>query len=79
MLVTIKNTIFKVLEETGICFEYKNQDFDLRDLLQDSLQFITFMVNLEEMLDIELPDDLLLPESVSSFDGFCKSIIEIVE
>lgn len=73
----IKDTVLKALEETGLYFEYTNQDFDLRDLLQDSIQFITFLVNLEESLSIELPADLLLPEAGASFEGFCRSIENI--
>jgi len=72
--IDIKVTLLNCLEELGIYIENTDMDFDLREYIADSLQFITFIVSLEEALEIEIPDDLLLYDKMHSFNGYCKMI-----
>ena len=73
----IKEKVLYVMESIGVFVEddVKDTNFDMRDYIVDSLQFITFIVNLEKELGIVYPDELLLMDKIGSFDGFC-SIIE---
>lgn len=73
----IKEKVLYVMESIGVFVEddVKDTNFDMRDYIVDSLQFISFIVNLEKELGIVYPDELLLMDKIGSFDGFC-SIIE---
>ncbi len=73
-----KNKIYKILDDLGIIIEQKEEDFDLREYIQDSIQFISFIVNLEQELEIEIPDDMLLIESISSFNSFSNRIYDLL-
>ncbi len=73
----IKEKVLYVMESIGVFVEddVKDTNFDMRDYIVDSLQFISFIVNLEKELGIVYPDELLLMDKIGLFDGFC-SIIE---
>ena len=73
----IKEKVLYVMESIGVFVEddVKDTNFDMRDYIVDSLQFISFIVNLEKEFGIVYPDELLLMDKIGSFDGFC-SIIE---
>lgn len=48
-----------------------DEDINIQDYIFDSLQFITFIVELERMLEIEIPDELLNYENLVSLNAFC--------
>lgn len=39
------------------------------EILEDSLAYISFIVELEERFKIDIPDEYLLPERLSTFDS----------
>ena len=49
--------ILALLYEEGIEIEYNGVDLDLRDYITDSIQFISFIVDLENRFAIEMPDE----------------------
>lgn len=79
MFEQIKKYIFEYFEETGIYIsnEEKEKDIDLRDYLVDSLEHVTFIIEMEEKLGYELPDEILLYDNLSSINGFINMLIEI--
>jgi len=79
MFEQIKKCIFEYFEETGIYIsdEEKEKDIDLRDYLVDSLEHVTFIIEMEEKLGYELPDEILLYDNLSSINGFINMLIEI--
>lgn len=64
--------LLKILKENfGIIFlDDENQDFAIGDYIQNSIDFITFIVSIEEELGAELPDDFLNFELLASSKGF---------
>ena len=48
-----------------------DEDINIQDYIFDSLQFITFIVELERMLEIEIPDELLNYENLVYLNAFC--------
>jgi len=54
-------------------------DFDLAEYLFDSLQYITFIIHIEETLNIVVPDELLTAENLHSFNHFANAIEECVK
>ena len=54
----IINRIVSILHEEGIEAEYTGGDLDLRDYIIDSIQFISFIVEVEREFDIEIPNEI---------------------
>lgn len=77
----IKKHIFEILDENGIYVDPCDmaEDLDLREYLVDSLQYVYFIVELENRLDIELPNEILLYENLISINGFVNMIINLYE
>jgi acyl carrier protein len=73
----IRETLLAILEANGIYIDRKDtgNDMDLRDYITDSIQFINFIVEIEQEYSIEFPDDVLLYDNIASLNGFA-SIIE---
>lgn len=66
--------ILDLLLEEGIEVEYTGIDLDLRDYIIDSIQFIGFIVDIEKKFDMEIPDEYLLYDSISSLHSFAEII-----
>lgn len=43
----------------------------------DSLDLVNFIVEIENAFSIELPDEILLPESINSYENFVGIIEEL--
>jgi acyl carrier protein len=78
---SIKQKLVFSLENIGIYIseEEKESDFNLSDYILDSLLFVTFFVELEKNLGIEIPDIYLSIEKFVSVDAFCISISELLQ
>ena len=77
----VKQCILAFFEENGICIDLDpvTKDADLQEYLLDSMQYIYFLVELERMLDTELPDEILLYDNLSSLNGFSCQIASLLE
>lgn len=54
--------------------------FDLKDLLTDSLLFITFIVSVENEFDIELPDEILMDrDAFDNVHSFAERLAELTD
>lgn len=67
----IKGKIIEVLANCGMI--YLDSDDDL-PIDMDSLQWVSFIVEIEEMFDIAMDDDILTKDNIS-----INEIIDIVE
>ena len=64
-----------VLKEMGyIIFEPEGQDYSLGDYVTDSIAFIQFMVNLEEVLGFDLTDDFFTFDVIESKVGLANKL-----
>ena len=64
----IELKIIEALNNVGILFdatEFETLSFE--EVIPDSLSFISFIVELEQIFNIEIPDEFLMPERISSF------------
>ena len=72
----ILNMITDILAEMGfVIFDDIDNDFDLRDYIIDSLQYMQFIVSIEEKLGIQLEDEFLSYDIISSIHGFGNKIL----
>lgn len=68
------NLICTVLNDMGYVIFNEEKDFSISDYIIDSFQFITFILNLEERLNIQLSDDFLSDEILKSACGLANKL-----
>lgn len=71
-----RKDIIPILSNIGILIDEQMETFDvdLTEYILDSIQFISFIVELERELNIEFPDELLLYDNICSLNGFISLI-----
>lgn len=74
----IKEKTRKILYDMGFSIDSEN-DVNLLEYGIDSLQFIEFVVSIEEEFDIVIPDEVLLMDNISSLNGFITYIESIIK
>ena len=72
----ITERILNCLLELGIVFE-QEENFELTDYIEDSLTFISFVSELENEFDIEIPDEYLLQGVLGTLNDL-KNIITLL-
>lgn len=67
----IKKDIMCIFEENGV-------DVNDPNMLEqiDSLQYITIIVEVEQLLDIALPDFVISSNAFKDFDGFLNIVMD---
>ena len=77
--VNIRNNIIKALGEVFIYLEEDETDnVDLELFIESSIQFISFLIALENMFGIEIPSELLLFDNFKYLDNICIIIEELL-
>lgn len=77
--------IVSSFENIGISLECDNinylldNDLNLQDYIFDSLTFITLIISIEEIFEIELPDNISYYDSMSSLKSFMQLLETIIE
>lgn len=76
----IKNDVIVVLNELGIETEdIGENDVDLTEFIVESIMFISFIVELEDKLGIEIPEELLDINSIKSLNTFSTILEELLK
>lgn len=74
----IRKIILESLEELGVYIDDAEDDIDINEYGIDSFLYISFIVSLEEKLNMSFPDNLLLFDNFSSINGFANLISELI-
>ena len=76
----VRKLILDFFEENGVYIGEvnENDDIDLHDYIADSMQYVYFIVELEKKLGIELPDQVLLYDNLTSLNGFSNFIEKLL-
>lgn len=85
--MNIYNTVASLIFNDNVQSHYDQWDnlhdltkiniFD--DLAFDSLEFVQLVIDLEQAFDIEIPDEYLLMDSLSTVEKICQVINEILD
>ena len=86
---TVQNIILETFTEMGVYIDSlpvksnenaisQSDDIDLRDYVVDSLMFISFIIELESKLQVEIPAELLFIDSLSSLSGFSYLLMNTI-
>jgi len=73
----IKRRLIDCLEDCGIYIEQDEVDTDLREYITDSMAFISTVIAVENVFQIEIPPELLLYDNFTSINAFCSIIEEL--
>lgn len=76
-----RERVIQCLENVGV---YINQDLIKDDLfivdyIEDSIVYISFIVELEEMFNFEMPDEYLVTGEMETINDFCSTINMILQ
>ena len=70
--INVKKRLEKVFNENGLTIDLDNQSSILE---LDSLQIISLFVSIEDEFNMEIPDEFLTREVLSSFNDFYERLI----
>ena len=72
--------VIKCLENIGVVLDEKDIcNILLSDLIEDSLMFISFIVEIEEAFQIEVSENMLSIDNLSSVKEFSNSVKKILQ
>ena len=75
----IKKNVMIALENVGIFIDINvEENIELVNFIQDSIQFISMIVQFEELFGIEIPDELLIIEEFDSLEKVCTVLEELI-
>lgn len=75
-----QDKVLDAIEDMGLFIKREDEeDINLQEYIIDSLQFISFIIELEKAFNIEFPDELLLYDNIQSLNGLSTLIENIVE
>lgn len=78
--LAIRHSIKLALENIGyVCTENDFYQLQVNDVLPDSIAFIMFILELEDILKIEIPDEYLTAENVTSWAAIINLIQYILK
>ena len=73
--INVKKRLEKVFNENGLTIDLDNQSSILE---LDSLQIISLFVSIEDEFNMEIPDEFLTREVLSSFYDFYEMLLNIL-
>lgn len=73
--INVKKRLEKVFNENGLTIDLDNQSSILE---LDSLQIISLFVSIEDEFNMEIPDEFLTREVLSSFNDFYEILLNIL-
>ena len=76
-----KEVILSIIQEMGNSIDDldPNENIDLQLYIIDSMQFIGFIISVEERFNIEFPDEMMLMENIKSLDDFAGIVDFCIE
>ena len=78
----ISECLLSILAEMGIyivSYDYEENDIDLTEYISNSIDFITFFIEIEDAFKIDLPDELLGFENIRSLNSFSTKIFSYLQ
>lgn len=56
-----------------------NDDIDIRNYINSSIQFISFIVEIEKEFNIEIPDEMLVLDNFGSLNVLTQKIVDLIQ
>ena len=81
MRLADREGVIQCLENVGVYINPKliEEDLFIVDYIEDSIVYISLIVELEEMFNFEMPDEYLVTGELETLNDFCNIINMILE
>ena len=76
--LVFEEDIRSIMQRIGLFFDDVSIDDSIQTILTDSIMFITFIIELEQEFEIEIPDEYLIPERIGTLRQLDSILIELV-
>ena len=73
----IREKVVKCFANLGMIVN-EEDNFAILDYLVDSVQYISFILELEDAFDIAIPDEFLLKGNMNTVDDVCNVVLELL-
>lgn len=70
----VKEKIVECMNNMGIVNFEDDTNFRVDEYILDSVMFVSFIIELEQMFDIEIPDEYLIADRLQTFDDIYNMI-----
>lgn len=76
---TIRDKVLQCMNNIGLCVLDDAANFNLDEYIVDSVMYVSFIIELEQMFDIEIPDEYLMISGMRTLDDICMTVEKILE
>lgn len=74
----IRVKICQALDKVGVFVEEPIEEANLNQFFDDSIQFMTFIVELENVFEIEFPNEILVFDNFDRIDNICDIVSSLM-
>ena len=74
----MEERVKKCFNNVGIIID-ATENFDISEYLEDSLSFITFIVEVEDEFKIEIPDEYLMEGKLVTYQDVLNMINQLID
>ena len=74
----VKDIVIDCLLKVGIIVDSSAEDTNILDYGIDSISYVTFIIELEDSLGIDLPESVFNYEVLRSLNGFSNMLVDII-
>lgn len=74
----IRATVIQCFQNVGVFLDSSQQDISINEYDLDSIAYISFIVEIEKALQIEVPDTYLQYDNFTSLNGFVNILCELI-
>ena len=77
----IRHRLINILQNVDIFIDddFIDDDIDIRNYINNSIQFISFIVEIEKNFNLEMPDEMLSIDNFSSLNALVERISELIK
>lgn len=76
--INIPEKLWGILDSLALVEKTEEDDIIIHSEQIDSIQMVSIIVDIEETFNIEIPDEYMVPDFMSSFQHVCNVITELV-
>ncbi|WP_302626838.1 acyl carrier protein [uncultured Eubacterium sp.] len=77
--MSVKNEIISILDSMCIILIASDEDIDLTEYIVESIQFINFIVELEQKFGIEIPSNMLMIDNLGTLSGVVNLVESLID
>lgn len=74
----LNDVVLKCLQSMGVYAAEEDLELPIDSIIQDSLTYVSFVVELEQVLGIEIPDELLGGSSFSNLKELIDAVSALI-